>query len=97
MAEPVNLPIDQADVRLRAGRLADFLLRCFAPYRPDGYTRAAALATFDDHVGDPVFRTDLDQLVVATPGGYDIGEAAAVVRGALLDRLDDADESPSGP
>ncbi|HEU0130285.1 MAG TPA: nucleotidyl transferase AbiEii/AbiGii toxin family protein [Mycobacteriales bacterium] len=65
------------------------VLRCFAPYRPDGYTRATALATFDAHVGDPVFRTDLDQLVVTTPAGYDIDAAAMLVRSNLLDPLDD--------
>ena len=67
----------------------DEILACFVPCRPDGYARLAALATFDGHVADPVFRRDLDQLVVQTPAGYDIDEAATVVRSLLLERIPD--------
>jgi predicted nucleotidyltransferase component of viral defense system len=65
----------------------DDILTCFAPYRPDGYTRDAALATFAEHLSHNGFRNDLTLLLTAVPDGYDIDTAAALIRSELLERV----------
>lgn len=56
---------------------------CFTPYRPAGYTTAAATANLRDKTGDPTFRRDLEPLVGEWPTGYDVDSAADLV----IDRL----------
>jgi hypothetical protein len=63
------------------------LLASFGPYRPVGYTAAAAIANLDAKVDDVVFRTDLEPLVGTWPDGYDIDAAAQLVRTQLLRQL----------
>jgi predicted nucleotidyltransferase component of viral defense system len=65
----------------------DEILRCFEPYRPDGYTRDDALASFDEKVRHTGFRNDLTALVTDYPDGYSVDAAAALVRAALLQRV----------
>ena len=48
-----------------------------------------ARANLARKVGDPIFRHDLDPLVIAWPDGYLIDGAADLVDAQLLDRLDD--------
>lgn len=67
---------------------ASEILEAFVPYRPEtGYTRPTALATFEEHLNDAAFRTDLDLLVTAWPDGYDIDAAGALVVEQLLSRV----------
>jgi hypothetical protein len=63
------------------------ILACFEPYRPSGYTRKAALTTFAEHIGHPGFRNDISLLTTATPDGYDIDTAAALIRSDLLQHV----------
>jgi len=62
------------------------IVACFAPYRPEGYTREAALETFDGHVAHAGFRGDLSPMMVDVPAGYDIDDAAELIRTVLLER-----------
>lgn len=64
----------------------DEIVACFAPYRPDGYDRAAAEATLAEHVSHTGFRGDVAALT-EVPGDYDIDAAAALIRAELLARL----------
>ena len=63
------------------------IVECFAPYRPEGYTRALALENFDKKVAHAGFRTDLNALVTEFPDGYTLDEAAALVRAHLLEQV----------
>lgn len=63
------------------------ILEAFGPYRPDGYNRNAALATFAEHVAHAGFRTDLDPLVREIPDGYTIDDAAELIRTQLLEHV----------
>ena len=65
----------------------DEILACFAPYRPDGYTTATAVANLQEHVAHAGFRGDLVQLV-GEDTGFDVDAAAALVTDELLVRLD---------
>lgn len=65
----------------------DEILACFVPYRPDGYTAAAAVANLAEHVDHAGFRGDL-ALLVAGEAGFDVDEAAALVSARLFQRLD---------
>ncbi len=65
----------------------DEILACFAPYRPNGYTSATAIANLQNHVTDQLFRSDLHTLV-ADQIGYNIEEAADFVIEQLLSRID---------
>jgi len=56
----------------------------FHPYRPDGYTAAAAIENLGAKVNDHAFISDLEPLVGDWPEGYDVATAAAHVREALL-------------
>ena len=62
------------------------IVACFDPYRPDGYTRAMAVANLEEHVADAGFRTDLLALV-GEDIGFDVDEGAARVAEELLQRL----------
>ena len=62
------------------------IVACFAPYRPDGYDRAAAEATLAEHVSHVGFRGDPAALT-EVPSDYDIDAAAALIRAELLARL----------
>jgi len=64
----------------------DEILACFVPYRPDGYSAAAAVANLAGHVAEPGFRGDLLDLVVEDTG-FDVQEAADLVTTELLSRL----------
>lgn len=64
------------------------ILDAFIPYRPEpGYTRAAAIATFQGHLDDPAFRSDLNLLVAVWPEGYDIDAAGELIIEQLLSRV----------
>ena len=65
----------------------DDILTCFAPYRPDGYTTATAVANLDEHVDHRGFRSDLVDLV-AGDTGFSVDQAAELVTDRLLRRLD---------
>ncbi len=62
------------------------IVACFAPYRPEGYDRAAAEATLAEHVSHPGFRGDLTALT-EMPADYDIDAAAVLITAELLARL----------
>lgn len=55
------------------------LVGCFAPYRPQGYTRARAEQNLRAKLADLTFRNDLAPLVATWPEGYDIDLAADLV------------------
>ncbi len=55
------------------------IVDAFAPYRPDGYTRALGEQNLRRKLDSETFRADLDQLVTAWPDGYDIGAAGDLV------------------
>lgn len=63
------------------------IIASFGPYRPDGYTAAAAIANLDAKVNDTAFLSDLEPLVGNWPNGYDIPAAAAHVKDSLLKQL----------
>lgn len=63
------------------------IVACFEPYRPDGYTAERARQGLDEHVADVGFRDDLLPLLRAVPEAYDPDAAAALIAGALLDRV----------
>lgn len=60
------------------------LVEAFAPYRPDGYTRALAVANLRDKLRRPDFRADLRPLVVAWPADYDLDAAGELVINDVL-------------
>jgi predicted nucleotidyltransferase component of viral defense system len=64
------------------------ILECFPPYRPDGYTAAAAIANLQSKTADPAFVEDLNQLVTAWPPAYSVQGAADQVISELLTPLD---------
>jgi hypothetical protein len=74
------------------GLRAEDILDSFAPYRPNGYTAALAVANLAEHVADPGFRSDLLDLT-AESSGYDLDEAAEVVIHQLLLHIDGSAES----
>ncbi len=63
------------------------ILASFVPYRPAGYTSAAAIANLDQHLTDRIFRSDLSDLIVADTG-YDLDDAARLITDQLLRRVD---------
>lgn len=63
------------------------ILACFAPYRPEGYTTATAVANLEEHLSHGGFRNDLRDLVGGDTG-FDVDRAAALVTDKLLRRLD---------
>ncbi|MGQ0431254.1 MAG: nucleotidyl transferase AbiEii/AbiGii toxin family protein [Microthrixaceae bacterium] len=64
---------------MRLGVSAADLVDCFAPYRPDGYTRARAEQNLRDKVPTLAFRNDLVPLVTSWPEGYDVDAAAELI------------------
>ncbi len=52
------------------------IVECFAPYRPDGYTRALAEQNLRAKTANDQFRNDLLPLVPALPAGYGVDSAA---------------------
>jgi Nucleotidyl transferase AbiEii toxin, Type IV TA system len=64
------------------------ILASFAPYRPDRYTGALAIANLELKTQDDFFRRDLDALVGRWPDGYNIEDAAALIIERLLSRVD---------
>jgi hypothetical protein len=82
---------DLFDLWLALTRLAippEEILTSFAPYRPDKYTGALAIANLQLKIQDDFFRRDLDALVGQSPTRYDIDQAAALVIDQLLSRID---------
>jgi predicted nucleotidyltransferase component of viral defense system len=82
---------DLFDLWLALTRLAipaDEILTSFAPYRPDKYTGALAIANLQLKLQDTIFRRDLDALVSDWPEDYDIDRAAALVIQELLGQID---------
>lgn len=67
------------EMKLDPARIID----AFAPYRPVGYDRPAAEATFAEHVAHAGFRGDLGTLA-DIPQGYDIDDAAELIRTQLF-------------
>jgi hypothetical protein len=67
------------EMKLDPGQIID----AFAPYRPDGYDRPAAEATFAEHVAHEGFRGDLGTLA-DIPEDYDVDAAAELIRTQLL-------------
>lgn len=63
------------------------ILAAFAPYRPAKFTARGAIETLNAKLADQTFRHDLDALVVAAPGDYDVDVAAQLVEEELLSRL----------
>jgi predicted nucleotidyltransferase component of viral defense system len=59
------------------------ILACLPTYRPRGYTSANAIANLRSHLGDPLFRNDLRDLVIGV-GDYDIDAAGELVIDKLL-------------
>jgi predicted nucleotidyltransferase component of viral defense system len=72
------------ELRLRPAEI----LECFPPYRPDGYTAAAAIANLRSKATDTAFVEDLNQLVTAWPPAYSVQGAADQVISELLTPLD---------
>lgn len=70
------------------GLASEDILASFGPYRPDGYTTASATANLEAHLTHPGFRRDLLDLV-GDETEFDVDEAAALVTGELLARLDE--------
>jgi Nucleotidyl transferase AbiEii toxin, Type IV TA system len=64
------------------------IARCFAPYRPDGWTRAKALNNLAAKLADPGFVTDIGSLVVEMPTGYTPHDAGEVAR-EVITAIDD--------
>jgi predicted nucleotidyltransferase component of viral defense system len=64
------------------------ILAAFGPYRPDGLTALKSRENLARKLVDPLFRTDLDPLVIYWPDDYDIHTAGALISDRLLDRLD---------
>ncbi|HEX8094479.1 hypothetical protein [Jatrophihabitans sp.] len=64
------------------------ILECFPPYRPDGYTAAAAIANLQLKTADTAFVEDLNQLVTAWPPAYSVQTAADLVISELLRPMD---------
>ncbi len=63
-----------------AGVRPDSIARCFAPYRPDGWTPGLALANLEAKLADQSFTTDIDGLLVDRPDSYNAASAAETVR-----------------
>jgi predicted nucleotidyltransferase component of viral defense system len=60
------------------------IVECFAPYRPDGYTRGRAEQNLRAKVANEQFRNDLLPLLPAVPTGYTIDAAADEVVERLM-------------
>lgn len=67
----------------------DDILACFEPYRPDGYTRPAAIENLEEHLTHGGFRDDLLDLI-AEGTGFDIDLGATLVTDELLRRPDES-------
>jgi hypothetical protein len=63
------------------------IAQCFHPYRPQGWTPQLALANLEKKVGEQIFSTDLEALVVSWPESYSIEAGAEVVK-RILDEID---------
>ena len=66
----------------------DEILTSFAPYRPERYTGALAIANLKLKLQDNLSRRDLDALVARWPDDYDIDEAAILITRELLSHVD---------
>ena len=66
-----------------AGAQPTSIAQCFAPYRPDGWTPALALANLEAKLADHTFTTDIDRLLIDRPDGYDAASAAETVRAII--------------
>lgn len=75
------LALEQLDVPPEA------LVECFAPYRPEGYTRRRAEQNLRAKLADVAFRDDLVPLVATWPEGYNIDAAADLVISEVFSRL----------
>lgn len=63
------------------------LLAVFDPYRPEGLTARAAIATLHDHLSHDDFRADTNNLIAGGPFGYDIDLAAELIINNVLTHL----------
>lgn len=67
---------------------ADEILECFVPYRPEGYTADTAIANLREHLGNQLFRRDLDPLVAPSSSGMmGVGQMGVTPMGAAEDSL----------
>jgi predicted nucleotidyltransferase component of viral defense system len=66
-----------------AGASVDDIATCFAPYRPDTWTAARALANLDAKLADRQFLRDLDALVNTRPDGYEVDDARSIVESII--------------
>lgn len=73
------------------------ILAAFNPYRPPHLTAALAATNLEAKLRDRAFRRDLDPLIAAVPGGYDVDAAGMRVIRDLLSRLDEGIHAPTGP
>lgn len=62
------------------------IVSCFEPYRPEDYTTAKALESFDAKIQHAGFRGDLGALVNVFPDSYTVDDAATLVRSTLIER-----------
>lgn len=66
---------------------ADEILECFVPYRPEGYTADTAIANLREHLGNQLFRRDLDPLVASSSSGaMGVGRMGVPPMGGADDR-----------
>jgi predicted nucleotidyltransferase component of viral defense system len=68
----------------RLGVPASSVVKAFAAYRPDGYTKRRAELNLREKAKRSAFREDIRPLVTAWPEGYDIDAAAELVIADVL-------------
>ena len=64
------------------------IVDAFAPYRPDGYTRALGEQNLRRKLDSETFRAKLDHLVTAWPAGYETSAAGDLVIDRILALID---------
>jgi predicted nucleotidyltransferase component of viral defense system len=68
----------------RLGVPATSVVKAFAPYRPDGYTKRRAELNLREKAKRPAYREDIRPLVTTWPEGYDIDAATELVIADVL-------------
>lgn len=71
-----------------AGLAPVAIAACFAPYRPDGWSKPLAIDNLTDKVSDRRFVDDLSLLIPTWPPNYTL-EAGAEVAQAVIAAIDD--------
>jgi predicted nucleotidyltransferase component of viral defense system len=66
----------------------DEILTVFSTYRPERYSSSLAIANLDEKLKTQTFRIDLKSITSETPLGYDIDQAAELVKEILLSKMD---------